>query len=53
MGWCELDISVTGQSPIAGSCDHGNEPVASVKYFEIPEKRSDWQLLNRDSAPCG
>jgi hypothetical protein len=26
MGWYGLDSSGSGQGPVAGSCEHGNEP---------------------------
>jgi hypothetical protein len=28
---CGLDSSVLGQEPVAGSCEHGNEPSGSVR----------------------
>jgi hypothetical protein len=34
-----------------GSCEHGNKPSGSVKFWEILEQLSDWRLLKRDSAP--
>jgi hypothetical protein len=32
---CSLDSSNSGQGPVAGSCEHGNEPLGSVKYGEF------------------
>jgi hypothetical protein len=28
---CGLDSSDSGQGPVAGSCEHGNEPSGSIK----------------------
>jgi hypothetical protein len=28
---CGLDLSGFGQGPVAGSCEHGNEPSGSIK----------------------
>jgi hypothetical protein len=36
--------------PVEGSCEHGNEPSGSVKFSEIVECLSDWQLLKMGSA---
>jgi hypothetical protein len=36
---------------VEGSCEHGNEPLGSVKCWEILEWLSDWRLLKMDSAP--
>jgi hypothetical protein len=38
-------------NPMAGSCEHGNEPSGSMKFSEILEWLSDWQLLKKDSSP--
>jgi hypothetical protein len=35
---------------MAGSCEHGDEPSGSIKYWEFPEQLSDYQLLKDDSA---
>jgi hypothetical protein len=37
MGWYGLDSSVSGQEPVEGCCEHGNEPSGSVKCWEILE----------------
>jgi hypothetical protein len=31
MGSCELDSSGSGEGPVAGSCECGNEHLASIK----------------------
>jgi hypothetical protein len=40
-GWCELDSSGSGQSPVAGSCDHADKPASFIKdrkFFDsMPE----------------
>jgi len=28
---CELDLSGSGWRPVAGPCEHGNEPSSSIK----------------------
>jgi hypothetical protein len=35
---------------VEGSCEHGNKPSSSTKYWEIFEQLSDWQLLKKDAA---
>jgi hypothetical protein len=37
---------------VESSCEHGNEPLGSIKYHEILELLMDWQLLKKDSAPA-
>jgi hypothetical protein len=34
VGGCGLDSSSSGQGPVAGPCEHGNEPLCSVKGGE-------------------
>jgi hypothetical protein len=31
VGMCVLDASSSGKGPVAGFCEHGNEPSGSVK----------------------
>jgi hypothetical protein len=31
VGSCGLDASGSGQGPVAGFCEHGNEPAGSIK----------------------
>jgi hypothetical protein len=33
---CELDLSVSGQGPVMGSCELRNEPSGSEKGGEFP-----------------
>jgi len=35
MGYCELDTSDSGQGPVAGFCEHGNEPSCCTKGGEF------------------
>jgi hypothetical protein len=35
MGWYGLDAFGSGEGPVAGSLEHGNEPSNSMKYLEI------------------
>jgi hypothetical protein len=44
---CGLDSS--GSGPVMGSCEHGNEPLGSIKGEEF-DWVSDYQLLKEDSA---
>jgi hypothetical protein len=36
---------------VEGSCEHGNEPLGSIKCLEILEYLSDWRPLRKGSAP--
>jgi hypothetical protein len=33
------------------SCEHGDEPSGSIKFWEVPEWLHNWQLLKKVSAP--
>jgi hypothetical protein len=37
VGGCGLDSSGSGQSQVAGSCEHGNNPSGSVKGGDFLE----------------
>jgi hypothetical protein len=37
MGWHELDSYSSGQGPMAGSCEYGNELSGSIKNRKILE----------------
>jgi hypothetical protein len=39
------DSSGRGQKRVAGSYEHGNEPLSSVKYWEFLDWLSDLRLL--------
>jgi hypothetical protein len=32
-----LDRSRSGEGPVEGSCEHGNEPLGSIKCWEVLE----------------
>jgi hypothetical protein len=36
---------------VEGSCEHGNEPSGSIKYWEFLEQLHNWQRLKKRSAP--
>jgi hypothetical protein len=36
VGRCGLDASGSGEGPVAGSCEHDNEPSDSVRGGERP-----------------
>jgi hypothetical protein len=40
MGACGLDWSGWGQGQVAASCEHGNEPSDSIKYWDIHDQLS-------------
>jgi hypothetical protein len=40
-----LDSAVSGQGPVAGLCEHGNEPSGSIRKRNIFDKLSDCQLF--------
>jgi len=35
VGRCKLDTAGSGQGPVAGSCEHGNEPSGFIKGREF------------------
>jgi hypothetical protein len=35
-----------------GSCEHGNEPLGSIKCWEVLQWVHNWRLLKKGSAPC-
>jgi hypothetical protein len=37
---------------VAGSCEHGKEPLGSIKDGEFFDSLSNCQLLKKDSAAC-
>jgi hypothetical protein len=47
---CELHKYGSGQGPVVGSCEHGNEPSGSIKFRECEWLCNCWSLKN-DSAP--
>jgi hypothetical protein len=46
-----LDLFGFGYIPVEGSCEHGNEPSGSLKFWDILQWLRDWQFLNKNSAP--
>jgi hypothetical protein len=38
---CELDASDSGQGPVVGSCEHGDEPSGFIKGGELLDWLSD------------
>jgi hypothetical protein len=36
---------------VEASCEHGNEPSFSIKYWEVFEWLHNWKLLEKGSAP--
>jgi hypothetical protein len=50
MGWYGLDACATVEGPVAGSCEHGDEPFGCIECLKILKWPSDWWLL-QDSVP--
>jgi hypothetical protein len=46
-----LDSSGSGQGPVAGSCEHGNEPSGFIKGREFLDQLRDYYLLRKGSVP--
>jgi hypothetical protein len=46
-----LDPSGSGYRPVKGSCEHGNEPSDSIKFWEFVVWLSNCRLLKKDSLP--
>jgi hypothetical protein len=51
MGWCGLDQSGLEYRPVEGYCEHSDEPLGSIKCWEVLEWLHNWQLLKKSSAP--
>jgi hypothetical protein len=34
-----------------GSCEHGNEPLSSITFWEILEQLHEWRFLKKGSVP--
>jgi hypothetical protein len=52
VGGCGLNSSGSEQGPVASSCEHGNEPSASIKDGEFFDYLSKYKLFKKDRAPC-
>jgi hypothetical protein len=48
---CELDSSGSGQRPLAGNCEHSDEPLGSIKDKEFFDLLSNYNLFTADSTP--
>jgi hypothetical protein len=48
MDWIDL---AQDRDQWRGSCEHGNEPSGSIKFWEILEWLRNWRLLKKASAP--
>jgi hypothetical protein len=44
-------FSGSGQGPLEGSFEHGNEVSGSIKCWEVLEWLHNWRLLKKGSAP--
>jgi len=48
VGKCGLDASGLGEGSVVGSCEHGNEPLDSIKGWKFLDQPRDYQL-HKDS----
>jgi len=46
-----VDSSGSGEGPVEGSCEHGNETSDSIKDREFIAYTRDYYLLKKDSHP--
>jgi hypothetical protein len=53
IGWNGIDWIDLAQDRETeeGSCEHGNEPSGSIKWWELLELLYNWWLLKKGSAP--
>jgi hypothetical protein len=51
VGGCELDACESGYGPVAGSCEHGNETLGSLKGGEVLDELNDYHLWKENSTP--
>jgi hypothetical protein len=49
MRGCGLESSGSGKGPMAGSCEHGDEPSGFIKWREFLELLSNCRHLKKDS----
>jgi hypothetical protein len=49
--WADTIKKDLREGPVNGSCEHGNEPSSSIKYWEVLELLHNCRLLKKDSAP--
>jgi hypothetical protein len=47
VGECGLDASASGQGPVAGFCEHGNEPSDPVEGREFLDYLSGYRFSRR------
>jgi hypothetical protein len=43
--------SGSGEGPVEGPFEYGNESLGSLQFWEILEYLHNWRLLKKDSAP--
>jgi hypothetical protein len=46
-----LDSSGSEYKPVEGSFEHGNEPLGSIKCWEVLEQLRNWRLFKKYSVP--
>jgi hypothetical protein len=44
MRWYGLDKYGSGQGPVEGSCEHGDQPSGSIKCWKVLQYLYNWQL---------
>jgi hypothetical protein len=45
MEWDGLDLSASGYGPVEGSCEHGNEPSGSIKFWVAAQPAASQKRL--------
>jgi hypothetical protein len=50
MASCETEAYGSGWVPVAGTCEHGNEPSGSIKGEEFLDQQSDYYFLKKGFA---
>jgi hypothetical protein len=45
-----MDLTGSGYGPIAGFCEHGNEPSGYIKGWELLDQLSDCEVLKEEPA---
>lgn len=46
-----MDLTGSGQGPVAGCCEHGKETLCSIEGRECLDQLGDSQILKKDSVP--
>jgi hypothetical protein len=47
--WYRMDLSGSGEGPIEGCFERGNEPSGSIKLWEVLERLHNWRSPEKGS----